>query len=144
MIGRIYKITCDETNTVYYGSTISKLYNRLSQHKCVKNCMVKNMTNPKIFLIEEREFIDRKEMVLLEKEYIINNDCINKVIPFRTRTEWRKQPQVKLKDKEYNDMYLEKNREKFKEKTKCVCGSVFRKRETSKHIKTKKHLSFFN
>ena len=144
MKGKIYKIV-DDNDKIYYGSTIQKkLCNRLAQHKCMKKYMTKDFINPKIYLVEEREFTDKKEMLLLEAVYIKSNECINKVVPLRTRKEWRNLPEQKQKTKEYNKKYTEINREKDKTKFTCVCGSITRLRDKSKHIKTKKHLIFIS
>ena len=144
MKGKIYKIV-DDNDKIYYGSTIQKyLCNRLAQHKNMKKCMTKDFINPKIYLVEEREFTDKKEMLLLEAVYIKSNECINKVVPLRTRKEWRNLPEQKQKTKEYNKKYTEINREKDKTKFTCVCGSITRLRDKSKHIKTKKHLIFIS
>lgn len=43
---------------------------------------------------------------------------------------------------EYKKIYCEKNKEKIKEKMTCNCGSICRKSDISKHIKSKKHQSF--
>ena len=142
MKGKIYKIV-DDNNKTYYGSTIQKyLCNRLAQHKCMKKYMTKDFINPKIYLVEEKEFTDKKEMLLLEADYIKSNECINKVVPLRTRKEWRNLPEQKEKTKVYNKNYNELNCEKDKIKFTCICGSISRLRDKSKHDKTKKHIKF--
>ena len=142
MKGKIYKIV-DDDNKTYYGSTIQKyLCNRLSQHKRLRTTTAKDFINPKIYLIEEREFTDKKEMLLLESDYIKSNECVNKVVPLRTRKEWRNLPEQKEKTKVYNKNYNELNCEKDKIKFTCICGSISRLRDKSKHDKTKKHIKF--
>ena len=126
--GKIYKIICDKTNTTYYGSTTQLLCKRLHGHKTQKNCMVKNMTNPKIYLIELCPCNTKEELQKRERYFIENNECINKNIPLRTNKEWRQvnKEDIKEKAKEYyeknkdildekNKLYYEKNKDKMKE-----------------------------
>jgi hypothetical protein len=41
-----------------------------------------------------------------------------------------------------NKIFYSNNEEKVKKKHKCMCGGVFTYFNKSKHIKTKRHLSF--
>ena len=47
--------------------------------------------------------------------------------------------------KEYNKNYYEKNKEKYKEVTYCLCGGVFERNNKNRHInKTKKHAKWLS
>jgi hypothetical protein len=132
---KIYKLTCNQTELCYYGSTIMTLNKRLSRHKsdykkslkgekisCTAFNIIKN-NDYKIELIEECRKEDRKER---ERYYITNFECINKALPGgRSKKEYR-----------------EKAKEKRKEKFKCICGSTLRIDDKAKHLRTKKHKLF--
>ena len=161
---KIYKIVCDETNLTYYGSTVQPLYARLSGHKKPSNtCKTKDMINPKIYLVED--FVcERKEQLLKkEREYIENNECINKCIPSRTKKEYNKEYNQENKEKiseqnkqyynenkekrsEYQIQYRNNNKEKISEQNKkkyeCECGSNIRIYQKSRHEKSNKHIKF--
>ncbi len=139
---KIYKVYCDISKKTYYGSTTLTLNQRLQCHKSSDRIVSREMKDPKIFLVEDYPCNTKKELLTKEKEYIMNNECINKSIPLRSKSEWRQSPEAKQKAKEYNKFYSEKFREQHKQKITCECGSTFRNRDISKHKKTKKHLKF--
>ena len=157
MIGFIYKLT-DNSNRVYYGSTIQPLNNRLWQHKDISNtCRSKIMDKDtmKLECLEQYYFdtdMDYKaHLIKRERYYIKNNKCINKKIPGRTMKEYEKDNMEKIKqtkkqyrfdNKEKIKENYEKNKEKYKEKFTCDCGSIIRKYDKSSHYKTKKHQRF--
>jgi len=73
------KIYCieDINGLKYVGSTIQKLYQRLSAHKSHKNCssIKLDLDNCKIYQLEECDVSHRLER---EKYWINHNDCVNK------------------------------------------------------------------
>jgi hypothetical protein len=117
MKGIIYKITCNETGEVYYGSTTMSLNNRISMHKA--NCKqwkegkgsfatsfnIISRGNYSYSLIETVECEDRRQLESVERRYIENNECINKFKPCRTYEE----------QKEYMKEYREANKDGMKE-----------------------------
>ena len=137
--GKIYKIVNDELNLTYYGSTISTLTKRLSQHKAPTNLnssttskiLFSTEIKPKIYLVELFPCNLKIELLQRERYYIENNDCINKTIPSRTAKEWREdnKDELILKSKEYRSdnkevltinkkIYYEDNKEKICLKSK--------------------------
>ena len=132
-IGYIYKISDINNTKNYYGSTIKNLNYRFSNHisdyKCKKNkCSIREIfdefgtDNCKIELIEIYAHNDIKELREREGLYIKNNECVNKMIPGRTRInkiyyqdnkehiknyvkEWRK------KNNEYHKIYYQKRKQ---------------------------------
>ena len=139
---KIYKIVCDETGLVYYGSTTQKLCERLAQHKRKGNgCKTKEMKNPKIYLIEYFPCNTKEELTKRERWFIENIECCNKKIPTRTPKEYREDNKEKLKEKkkEYNEANKDKIKEKMKVKITCECGSTYRKYDKTQHEKSKKH-----
>ena len=152
MIGFIYKLT-DNSDKVYYGSTIKSLKKRLIGHKTPSNGCRSNIMDRdsmKIECIEEfnhhLDFILKELLTKRESYYIKNNECINLVIPGRTKKEFRTEyceknkERIAFKRKEYN----EKNSLKRNEKINCECGSKYTHNNKSTHFKTKKHQKFIN
>lgn len=151
---KIYKIVCDKTGLVYYGSTVQKLSDRLSGHKRkegnvgVNQCMTKNMINPKIYLVEDYP-CDRKEQLLMrERYYIENNECCNLCIPGRTRKEYREDNKEYLSEKKKE--YTKKNKEKKKEydseynqkRYDCSCGASVKIKNKNRHESGGRHKEF--
>ena len=148
--GRIYFIEpiCEhEDNEVYYGSTLQKLCKRMDFHrgsyKTWKNgdsgkCMCYNLfekyglENCKIYLVELYPCKSREELESREGYYIRNYDCVNKLIPGRTKKEWRI-------DTEYDKIYYQSNKENLRVKIICSCGGRYSRDSKSKHFNTKKH-----
>lgn len=137
---KIYKVTCDETELVYFGSTKKSLKNRLRNHKQSSNtCNTKYMTNPKIELLEYFASISKKDLLDRERYYIEENldnkNCINKTIPNRTKQEYMK-------------YYFEKNSEQIRkwktEKHTCECGGKYTNNHKAQHLKSKKHINYFS
>jgi len=144
--GKIYKIVCNETGEVYYGSTIESLKDRIGKHIGKKNCESKHIINRNNYyyeLIENYSCNNRYELETRERWYIESNECINKRIPTRSGKEWIVNNREKVL--EHKKTYYHKNKEqineKLKEKMPCdICGSIVRKGDIKKHQGTKKCL----
>ncbi len=125
MKGIIYKITCNETGEVYYGSTTQSLNVRISKHKsdCKRwkegqchfttSYNIIDRGNYSYSLIETVECEDRKQLEARERFYIENNECINKIIPCRTGKEYKEDNKEAIKDKMKE--YHKANKEYIKE-----------------------------
>ncbi len=100
----VYKLICNETGKVYYGSTKRTLKTR--KRDGWKTCSCKDFVNPTIELVETVDDLNN----LLEREnyYITNFECINKKRAMRTDEE----------KKEYWKQYREDNREIINKKHK--------------------------
>ena len=94
MKGYIYALISHEE--IYIGSTTQSLNERFCKHKRDLDCILLQFEDCYIELIEEKEFKDKFEMLRLERDYIENNDCINK------------------KSHIEEENYKEKNKEKYK------------------------------
>jgi hypothetical protein len=129
----------------YYGSTSQSIEKRLRGHenkyKFYINTNLDDYTTSfeiikngdyKIELMEECNDENRDER---ESYYIRNFECVNKYIPDRTKKEYMK---------EYDEKIKEHKEEKAKVKYTCECGSTIRKDSKSKHEKTITHQSFIN
>tara|TARA_E500000305_G_C3915270_1_gene185347 strand:+ start:91 stop:693 length:603 start_codon:yes stop_codon:yes gene_type:complete len=117
--GKIYKIVCNETGEVYYGSTIIKLKKRINNHTNNKNCSSRQILNRNNYyyeLIENYSCNNKKELETRERWYIENNECINKFIPTRTKKEYRQDNKETMVEKRKN--YYENNKEKLLEQNK--------------------------
>lgn len=116
---KIYKIIDNTNGNIYIGQTKQKLYKRLNNHKqdfkrgstTISREIIKN-GNYKIELIEETDDLNK------ERYWIENTNCINKVVPGRTRKEHYEDTKhlINKKEKsEYQKQYREKtNYDKIK------------------------------
>lgn len=127
---KIYKLVCNTTGKVYYGSTCLKnLQERLSYHEKDFIAFFEKenqgyMTSFEIIcegdyiieLVEKVDCKDKKELHQRERWYIENNECVNKFIPNRT------------------------TKERNKLRYKCECGIELTLGCKARHEKSKKHL----
>ena len=141
--GYIYQLKCSKTGNIYFGSTINPT-NRYAQHTGPKNNTASsNFVNPKMKILEEIDFEDRVELNLLEKDYITNNECVNKLIPLRDRKEWILEKLNENPDY-YKDQYkIEKLKERnINTRVNCICGGHYPKRNRKIHEASQKHRKF--
>ena len=107
--GKIYRLTCDDPNLIYYGSTIMSLEKRLKHHKSASNRSVSRQMRDfgglKIELLEQYPCNSKKELLDKEQYYIQNNQCINQRRALLTKEQRLQQKRA----------YYERNTEKFKE-----------------------------
>jgi hypothetical protein len=165
---KIYKIVCDTTGLVYYGSTCEPtLARRLAKHVGYYRAFLKNEftfvssfkvlenNNYTIVLVENVDCESKDQLLARERYYIENNDCVNKNIPGRTDKEYRDDNKDKYKEyrednkdklKAYKQQYDLLNKEKISEKGKvqivCDCGTTHRKWDKNRHQKSKKHQNY--
>ena len=151
--GKIYKIISNNTDKVYYGSTVSLLCRRKAQHNYdFKNNLnflscreIINNEHWDLVLVEDYPCEKKEQLLMRERYYIENNDCINKTNPIVSKEE----------RKIYENKYNKKNREKQKakqhiyypkrnEKITCECGSVISRTHKSRHLKSLKHNDYLN
>ena len=122
---KIYKIVCNKTGLQYFGSTIQTLAQRLAKHRCMSShCTSKKIIvngDYNIILVEEYPCESKYELEKRERFYIETNDCINKQYPTRTKKEYEKlyreanKEKFKEYQKQYQKQYYEENKEKIKE-----------------------------
>ena len=174
---KIYKLVCDDPDLIYYGSTTVRLSQRITGHRENRNaCLSKKLFdvgNVKIILVENYPCNNKEELNKKEREYIDNNNCINKCKPIRYEneskqymkeyaeknkvklTEYQKKyyqdnkETIKNRTREYDkkrqqtEEYKQYRKEHYKEKITCECGAIVRKGDISRHRKTNKHQSFY-
>lgn len=144
-IGYIYKLTCSENGDCYYGSTKHPKI-RLYQHKSsYNNCSSKYLIDPTMEILETLENTTKEELENIEKEYILNNTCINNNVPRRTPKE------LYEKNKIENPNYLKELYEKSEGKMRnlrtrmiCDCGGIYVKRNKPRHLITDKHINYID
>jgi len=90
-LGKIYKVTCSQTNRIYIGSTVQKLNRRLYRHKNNNNeCTTKDFIDPTIELIKSFPCETRNELLWEERRVMEENECVNKDRPITTKEERKK------------------------------------------------------
>ena len=151
--GKIYKLVCDNSPLIYYGSTIQKLSNRLSSHK--SECKRRNCGSKELFQlgkvsiheIEKYPCNSKKELEDKERiyiEFILKNFdykiICNKKIPSRNQKEYyRDNPNIM---KEYKQKNKESIKKQSSKKFNCPCGGKYTNKNKQQHFKTKKHLNY--
>ena len=158
---KVYRIICNETGLQYIGSTCKTLSARLSEHKSdykryldgrknyVTSYKILENDNFDIVLLENLVNCKSKdELHQKERYYIDNMECVNKVIPGRTKKEYMKKHYQENKEqyKEYNkEHYLQNLKESLQIKSQivvnCPCGINYKgPNHKTRHERTKKHI----
>ena len=144
--GKIYKLKCHTTNQIYIGSTTERLlcqrlryhvkdYNRYklkmktshyySSYEILKN---KNYT---ITLLEKCPCDSKDELYARERYHIEKNECVNLMIPLRTKHEWKRDKCEEVR--KYNTEYIkrpdviERNKEAGRKYDTSEKGKALRK-----------------
>ena len=120
--GKVYKLTSNETNDVYIGSTTISLCKRFHIHKydAKRNSGMTSSTlfeyeDVKISCLYDGFFNNRHELHDMERHYIENEpNSLNKMIPRRTRKQyyWDNREIELAKTKEWRLNNLERERKK--------------------------------
>jgi hypothetical protein len=139
--GKVYKLYAqldDGTIICYYGSTTKNLRVRLAGHvqsaKKIRDTTSKHIIdagNYNIMLLENFPCNSKEELSAREQFYILNNECVNKVVPLRTKKEWYNDNIESIKDnrkicyskncdheKEYSKQYYEQHLDQIKDRMK--------------------------
>ena len=142
MIGYIYRLICSETGNLYFGSTTSP-DKRYRKHKSKFNkCSSRVLINPTMEIIETVNGT-RDELELIEKNYILNNTCVNIKVPKRSYKEWYEDK--KKKNPLYLKMVYQQNGgtlRNLRTRRKCDCGGVYVQRNQKIHFSTNKHKKY--
>ena len=170
--GKIYKIVDNTNEKVYIGSTCEPtLAKRLAKHVGNYNSYLRGHGNfatsykiiqngnYNIILLENCPCETKDELHARERHYIETIECVNKIIPTRSKKEYNLDNQDKFKQyyKEYRIKYESNNKEKISqnkkkyyqekkeiknEKFTCECGGKYTNSHTSRHLKTSKHQNY--
>ena len=122
-------------------------YHRGDYKRYTKGLTDKTITSFKIFdkygiencdiiLIELVNATCKEELHQREAYYIKSMLCVNKMVPLRTKKEYRDDTKEQIKK------YYQDNKEHFKEKIICDCGSIVSRTHISRHNKTIKHQEY--
>jgi len=137
-LGKIYKLHNPYNPSItdcYVGSTKRKLNHRLNEHKSnirtknLKSCFLEDIDNLQIELLEEFEFINKKDLLYRERYWYEKlKPSLNKCFPIRNK-------------KEYLNIYYQMNKhiisKKRSEVMKCVfCDRNYTKRHKARHQKS--------
>ena len=172
MKGYIYKIYDNTNYNVYYGSTKQLVCKRIAEHRAdYKKFLNKKKNYCKSYdilkngdysycVVEEVEYENKWELLNRERYYIENNECINKIIPYKSNEEQKETMKLYYNNnkeyinnkkkinyenkKEHYLKYAENYRLEHKEKILCECGSNVLKLNIVNHKKTKKHITYIN
>ena len=126
---KIYKITSlNNPELVYYGHTCQTLSSRFFKHKTLSNKSSSKIIIEKgdaiIILVEDYPCESRDQAKSREAYCVLNNPCVNKQIPGRTKKEYNDANKEKFQEyresnqeqiQEYRDSNKEKNKEYQKE-----------------------------
>ena len=137
---KIYRVVNDINNMTYYGSTCSPLSTRMSKHRWSYNnnenktyLQFGQISDCKIFLIENFPCNSKEELRQRERFYIENNPCINKQTPGLTRLESKKKHYINNRQSILAKANI---------KHSCPCGGKFTQVHKSRHLKTIKHIKY--
>ncbi len=151
--GKIYTIRSHQTDDVYIGSTTQSLAVRMAGHrrdykyyqdgKCpfMTSYEITKYDDCYIELLEECKCENKQQLHKREGELIRENDCVNKIIPGRTRVEHYQDNKQAIKEqvKQYYEANKEQIAEKRNQKFTCECGGKYTRIHKSRHIKSNKH-----
>lgn len=142
--GKIYKIVCNVTGKVYYGSTIEPtLARRLSNHRqsfkknkegtgdILTSSKILENNNYTIVLVELYPCNSKDELLMRERYWIDNFECVNKCRPIINKDE--KKQRNMLYNKQYRQIHS---------KITCECGKIICGYSIARHKKTKIHIEF--
>ena len=116
---KIYHIVCNLTGETYYGSTVQKISQRMGTHrKPGKDCCSKPIIERGDYhygLVEDYKCDNLEQLLMRERYYVDNNDCINKNRPITSKEEKIAQQKVyRDNHKEKKKAYREANKDKMK------------------------------
>jgi hypothetical protein len=121
---KIYKLVCNVTGEVYFGSTCVGLSQRLQKHKdCFRyggRCSSKQIIergNYNIILCQECPCENKEQLKAFERKWIEENECINVQLPGRTKKEWYEKNRIEIlkTHKEWHDEHKGNLKDKKRE-----------------------------
>ena len=168
--GKIYKLVSKFTDVIYVGSSIETLTNRLYNHKHITTCSSRELFKlGKVDIVLLEQYPCESELDLRIREqfymdkfreegYTLVNNRRAYTSPEQLKEhykEYREQNKDKIKEhhkkyrennkdkiKEHYKEYREQNKNKINEKFTCECGGRYTNSNKSRHIQTKKHISY--
>ena len=154
-LGKIYKIECNITGEVYVGSTCEPLLARrlaghVSNYKRYLNGKGNYVTSFKILenndydivLIEKYPCNDKDELLVRERYWTKQIECINKLKNQGLFNELGETEYNKQYNKKYYEEHYEANKDRYNQKHTCECGGCYSFTHKSRHMKTAKHMKY--
>lgn len=148
----IYKVHHPEDDTVvYYGKTTTSLKVRLQGHRTLYSCPSSKYRGSTCRIVFDHYGIDNctitelyrtdnaDEAKHMERNYIINNPCVNRCVPLRSKYEWEQLHRDQRRS--YHKMNDKRRADKRKMKMRCECGKMISYRHRFDHYKTKGHIN---
>ena len=148
--GKIYALRSHNSENYYIGSTITRLSQRLHEHKKKYNQYNNKKTYSKyqssykimelgdyfIELLENCPCNSKEELNKKEGEYIrkYKTEIVNKCIAGRKNSEYVKDHKERVNE-------LCKIRYHKQEKVTCECGCILTKKYLKEHMKSKRHIN---
>ena len=126
--GKIYHIVCNLTGETYYGSTVQKISQRMNGHRNKDSeCCSKPIIERGDYyygLVEDFKCDNNEQLLMRERYYVDNNDCVNKKTPIRTKEEGAAMRKAYYEEHNeeilaYKKAYREENHEKFQKKARA-------------------------
>jgi len=130
---KIYKIVCNITGLIYIGSTTKNLFGKIQDHKYdykyylniksyshwLTSFEIIEKNNYDIILVEDFPCERKEQLHARERYWIENTECVNKVIPTRTKKEYWEDNKQKIAQQRKN--HYEDNKETINKKHKEYC-----------------------
>lgn len=161
--GKIYKLVSKDGShdLVYIGSTCKDLKTRLAHHKSTWkryrniNSKPRGLTSCKLFdkgevdiiLLEYVNAKTKEELEARERHHILNNKCVNKIIPGICVNPNVRKARKPIEEDEFIRKFREDHKNIFDGKLKketCVCGWLICVSRKLEHLKSKRHIDFIN
>ena len=160
--GKIYKLESQSGDKIYIGSTTKeRLCQRMDtlrhNYDSWKNGTSELTTAYEIFeeygvkncqlvLLESYPCTCKDELEARKAFHIKSMECVNKVIPNRTKQEYREDNKEKFKElsRKYEKNHREERDKKRAELYVCECGQSIAKSSKYHHIRGKPHLDKMN
>jgi hypothetical protein len=161
-LGKIYRIVCNTTGLVYVGSTCEPtLAKRLQNHKrdykryldgsnkYITSFKSLENNNYEIILIESYPCSSKDELHQRERHHIETMECVNKVIPGRTKKEYAVDNRHSIfenqkKYREENKDRTKANKKKWREENKDKVKEIHKKYYEENELKIKEYITQYN
>lgn len=153
--GKIYELCCLTSGLRYVGSTTQMyLSQRLAYHErdyrdwregrqgYMTSYRILEGNNYEMRLLETYPCRTEKELEAREQHYIRTLECVNKVVPGRTRAEYRRDNREHILeyDRRYAAEHWDEIKAKKRERVTCPdCGKELSRGALARHRKSKSH-----
>jgi hypothetical protein len=127
------------TRERYWLETLGATLNKMVPNRTKKEYYEDNKQS---ILEKKKEYSQKSENKEKRKKWLSDNK--EHISNYKKELYENNKQSISEKIKEYRENNKQSINEKRKEKMTCECGSIHRKSEKSRHIRSKKHQSFIN